>query len=228
MLTRAALTTSLLSVAVFAARLAADDDKAASPAPPTALEKCEIYPLRVGTQWIYQSGPLEVQEKVVSHETIEGEPCARIETIYDGRVTGFEHIAVRDDGLYRVAVGGRPVTPPLKFLSLPARPGVKWTVSSAIAGKTIRGEFITSEGTFQARSPRGDQDQSFKTHRVSGENFEVGGESISFTYDFVPQVGKVRQTAKAHGLETTIELREMVAPDQTPTRTASGGRLRFR
>jgi hypothetical protein len=203
-------------------------DHPASPAASTALDQCELYPLAVGTLWIYQSGPLVVREKVARHETMQGEMCARVETLYEDRVVAFEHIAVREDGVYRVAVSGKPVEPPLKFLSLPARPGVKWTVASAVAGKSIRGEFVASEGSFHARSQRGDRDQSFPTHRVTGDNFQAGEHSVSFTYDFVPQLGKVRQVAKTAGVETTIELKEFVPASQTPTRTAAGGRDLFR
>jgi hypothetical protein len=198
-------------------------DKPVSQAAATALEQCELYPLARETIWIYRSGPLEVREKVVKHEEIRGELCARIETFYDDRVVSFEHVAVRSDGVYRVAVGGTPIEPAVKIISLPAKPGAKWHVASSIAGQAVRGEFVSSEGSFHLRSPRGDQDQTLKTYRVSGEHFQAGGESVSFTYDFVPQFGKVRQTAKAHGLETTLELREMSTPQQSPTRTASGG-----
>jgi hypothetical protein len=226
MLTRALTTTSLLSVLAIGVGIAAADDKPT--VTQTALEQCELYPLAKDTIWIYRSGPLEVREKVTRQEEFQGELCARIETFYEDRVAGFEHIAVRTDGVYRVAVGGKPVEPPLKLISLPAKPGVRWKVDSKIDGKAIRGEFVTSEGSFQARSPRGDQDQSFKTHRVTGETFEAGGEAVSFTYDFVPQLGKVRQTAKAHGLETTLELKEIVVAGQTPTRTAAGSSGLFR
>jgi hypothetical protein len=202
-----------------------------APEPPSAtssLEQCELYPLAEGTQWIYRSGPLEVREKVTCHEEFRGELCARVETLYEDRIISFEHIAVRDDGVYRVAVGGKAVEPPLKFISLPARAGAKWAVNSLVAGKTIRGEFTSSEGTWQARSPQGDRDRSFKTYRVSGEDFQAGGESVSFTYEFVPHVGKVRQTARVHGLETTIDLRDIVPAGQTPTRAASGSSLLYR
>jgi len=212
--------TLILTVSVAWSQAA---DTPATPAGSTSLDQCELYPLAVGTQWIFQSGPLMVREKVVAHEPMQGELCARIDTLYEDRVVSFEHIAVRKDGVYRVAVSGKPVEPPLKFLSLPSQAGEKWTVESKVAGKVIRGEFVASEGLFQVRSPHGDRDQTFKTHRVTGENFQAGSESISLSYDFVPQFGKVRQTAKTAGLETTIELKDFDEPGKTPTRTAKSG-----
>ena len=211
---------STLVVACFAGIVLPADDKSDSPAASTALEQCELYPLAVGTQWIYRSGPLVVRERVAGHEPVQGELCARIETMYEDKVVSLEHIAVRPDGLYRVAVSGKPVQPPLKFLSLPATPGTKWAVNSTIAGKSIRGEFVASEGSFLVRSPTGDDDRTFKTDRVSGEDFRAGSEKVSFTYDFVPHIGKVKQVAKTAGLETTIELTDFLTPGQAPTRTA--------
>ncbi|QDT56291.1 hypothetical protein Pan44_43440 [Caulifigura coniformis] len=198
-------------------------DTNAPAAESTTLDRCELYPLAVGTQWIFQSGPLIVREKVTAHEEMQGELCARIDTLYEDRVVSFEHLAVRSDGVYRVAVSGKPVEPPLKFLSLPPQAGAKWSVASKVADKMIRGDFVASEGQFHVRSSNGDRDQTFKTHRVTGENFQAAGESVSMSYDFVPQFGKVRQTARTAGLETTMELKDFHEPGQTPTRTARGG-----
>ncbi|OAI52118.1 hypothetical protein AYO47_01225 [Planctomyces sp. SCGC AG-212-M04] len=226
--TRAGILTVIAVLAIAPRLVSSADNPATSQAAASALDQCEIYPLGVNTVWIYRSGPLEVREKVAKHEEIQGQLCARIETFYDDRVVSFEHLTVRSDGVYRVATGGKPIEPPLKIISLPAKPGVKWTVASSIAGQAVRGEFVSSEGTFHLRSPRGDQDQTLKTYRVTGEHFQAGGESVTFTCDFVPQYGKVRQTAKAHGLETTLELRDISTPQQTPTRTAAGGTLYIR
>jgi len=217
----------LLGCVILTGQLLAADPPVSPPATST-LEQCELYPLAKDTQWFYRSGPLEVREKVTRHEDFQGEFCARIETFYEDRVISFEHVAVRPDGVYRVAVGGKPVEPPLKFIGLPAQPGAKWTINSLVAGKPLKGEFTSSEGTWQFRSHRGDQDQSFKTYKVSGDNFQAGGEAVSFTYEFVPQLGKVKQTARVHGLETTIELRDFTAPGQAPTKTASGPRIFYR
>ena len=216
------------AVLLFIGHVPAVEPTVTPPAGTSTLEQCELYPLAVDTLWTYRSGPLEIREKVARHEEIRGELCARIETFYEDRVISFEHIAVRPDGIYRVAVGGKPVLPPLKFISLPAKPGVKWTIDSLVAGKPLKGEFTTSEGTWQARSDRGDPDQTFKTYRVSGDSFQAGGEAVSFSYEFVPQVGKVKQTAKVHGLETTLELRHFSIPGQAPTRTAFGPRSLYR
>jgi len=195
----------------------------AAPTDASPLSQCELYPLAVGTQWTFQSGPLIVRERVVQHEDFQGERCARIDTIFDDQLVAYEHIAVRDDGVYRVAVSGKPIQPPLKMISLPAKPGTKWTVDSTVAGQAIRGEFVSSEGTFSVRSRGGDADTTFKTYRVTGEKMTAGGTTLSLVYDFVPKFGKVKQVARTGSVETTLELKDYQAPGQVPTRSADRG-----
>ena len=187
------------------------------------LTQCELYPLAVGTQWSFQSGPLIVRERVVQHEDFRGERCARIDTIFDDELVSYEHIAVRADGVYRVGVSGKPIQPPLKIINLPARPDTKWTVDSSVAGQPIRGEFVSSEGTFSVRSRGGDADTTFKTYRVSGEKMTAGGTTLSLVYDFVPKFGKVKQVARTGGVEATLELKDYQTPPQVPTRSADRG-----
>lgn len=184
------------------------------------LNDCELYPLAIGTRWTYRSGPLVFQERVVRHEHVENETCARIDTIFEDRVIAYEHLAVRPDGVYRVSVSGRPVKPPLKFLNLPAKPGERWTIDSQVSGQTIRGEFLASEESFALRSSQGDKDRSYQTHRVAGEKFQVSGSSITFSYDFVPRMGKVKQVVTTGGQQTVLELFEFTAAGDLPGRTA--------
>lgn len=185
------------------------------------LTSCELYPLTPGARWKFRSGPLVLEERVVRHEKINDETCARIDTIFEERIIAFEHLAVRADGVYRVSVNGRPVEPPLKFLDLPAKPGATWKVESSIAGQTIRGEFQSTEQTLAIRDPHGDKDRTYQTHRVTGEKFQVAEAELSFTYDFAPKIGKVKQVVKASGQETVLEMTDYIAPGDLPVRTAS-------
>ncbi|MBX7106909.1 MAG: hypothetical protein K1X57_22760 [Gemmataceae bacterium] len=195
-------------------------ESAAAVAESSALPSCELYPLAVGTQWLFQSGPLIVREKVVKHETVQGELCARIDTIYDDHLVSYEHVTVRADGVYRVAVSGKPVQPPLRFIALPAAPDSKWNVDSTVAGQSIRGEFVSGEGSFAFRNPRGEPETPFKTYKVTGAKFTAGNTPVALTYEFAPHLGKVRQTARTGGQETTLELRDIQTPGPAPTRTA--------
>ena len=166
----------------------------------------EMYPLAIGTEWVYKSGMLEVTERVTKHELLKGEWCARVETLYDSKVKSFEHIAVRKDGVYRVAISGNLVEPPLCFLKLPPRAEEKWSVESKIVGQSVTGDFSVSVST--ATVPVG----TFKTAAVAGKNFRAGPSELSFLYHYAPKYGKVKQVittgSKSDGEERVMELKE--------------------
>jgi hypothetical protein len=190
------------------------DDKPRQPATRAdqALDRCEHYPLGVGREWTFWAGPLEIIERVSRHEKVGDELCARIETEFNGKVVSFEHVAVRSDGVYRVAVAGRPIEPPLRFLKLPARAGDTWKVDSLIAGEPIRGDFKTSEAALTI------DDSEFSTIVVAGKDFHAGKSQLSFTYYFAPGIGKVKQVVVVNGMETTLELKTLPVGDEPAPR----------
>jgi len=177
-----------------------------SPPPANPLVACELFPLTAGHEWTYKSGPLEVIERVTRHEKVGNELCARIETIYNGDVVAYEHVAVRKDGLYRVAISGKPVEPPLRFLKLPATKGSTWSVESAIVGQTVKGNFAISESSVTIG------DKELPVVVVEGKDFTAGKSKLSFTYYFAPNVGKVKQVVVANGQETVLELTGLPHP----------------
>jgi hypothetical protein len=183
------------------------------------LTTCEMYPLGVGTQWTYRSGPIVLFERVAKHEKIGNETCARVETMLDERIVNYEHLAVRADGVYRVSVAGRPVNPPLRLLKLPAKAGDDWTVESKIGGQTIRGQFKTREEPLVLRDSRPEGDRPLTVFVVSGEDFRVAESPISTSY--AARFGKVKQTIVTDGQTTVMELLEFAAPGEPRARSAS-------
>ncbi len=161
----------------------------------------ELYPLDIGTEWVYKSGPVELIEKVAAYEVINGEQCARIETIYNGKVVAHEHLTVRKDGVYRVAVAGQPVEPPLCFLKHPAPAGTQWDVRSKVKESEIAGKFVISQTNVQL--PAGE----YPAIASEGKDFVSEGTKLSFTYYFVPGVGKVKQEITAGGKNAVLVLK---------------------
>ncbi|MCA8997615.1 MAG: hypothetical protein KDA80_11535 [Planctomycetaceae bacterium] len=161
----------------------------------------ELYPLKVGNEWVFKSGPVELIEKVAAIEEINGEPCARIETVYNGKVVAHEHLAVRKDGVYRVAVAGQLVDPPLCFLKFPAQPGTQWAVRSKVKESEIAGRFVLSQTKVQL--PAGE----YPALMAEGKDFESEGTKLSFSYYFIPRVGKVKQQISAGGKEAVLLLK---------------------
>jgi hypothetical protein len=177
-----------------------------------ALDECAQYPLNVGREWSFWAGPLELIERVARHEKVGDELCARIETEFNGKIVSFEHVAVRADGIYRVAVAGRPIEPPLRFLKLPVQAGDTWKIDSSIAGEPIKGDFKTSEAKLKIG------DDEFSTVVVAGRNFKAANATLSFTYYFAPGIGKVRQVIVVNDMETTLEMKAIPVQDEPAPR----------
>ena len=169
----------------------------------------DMYPTAIGTEWVYKVGPVEVTERVAKHEQINGEWCARIETVFNGEVKSFEHLAVRKDGIYRAAISGITLEPPICVLKLPPRNGEQWSVNSKIvaggAQVPVTGDFVVT--TSQVTVPAGE----FKTAAVEGKKFRAGSKEISFTHHFAPKFGKVKQTITTDGEPRNLELKEFHA-----------------
>lgn len=169
----------------------------------------EFFPTAVGTQWVYRSGVVEVLERVTAHERVGDDICARVESILNGKVVSFEHIAVRPDGVYRVAVAGQPVNPPFRFAKFPPKLNDRWEVNSAVLGQAIKGSFVTGQAAVKV--PAGE----FQTLTTTGTGFKVQESDLSFTYHFAKGVGKVKQLTTiggAGGKEVVLELKEFHTP----------------
>ena len=179
---------------------------------------CPYFPTDVGSEWVFKSGNIEVRERVTKHEEIDGEVCVRIETLLGERVVSFEHIAVREDGIYRVAIAGKKLEPAFCFFRLPVQIGDKWTAETAVGERSIRGEFST--GASQVRVPAG----SFETISTAGRNFTIEG--IKFDYYFAEDVGKVKQAVMFGENRAVLELVSYHIGNQSVQRNSSSNSRR--
>lgn len=168
----------------------------------TAAPGGSIYPVQIGTKWVFQAGGIELVEQVAGYDMIGQERCVRIETMLNGKVVAHEHLALRQDGVYRVAIAGEPVSPPLCFLKHPAAQGTQWDVSSKVKGQEIAGRFTL--GAAQVDVPAG----QFQAISVQGSNFQSEAGPLEFTYYFVPGIGKVKQVIKVNGRGAELSLKE--------------------
>ncbi len=165
------------------------------------MKPSDYFPLAKDNSWTYEaaSGMLIVV-RVTEHEKVGAETCARLETSLNNTVVATEHVTVRDDGLYRVAVAKQEVKPALRFLKLPPKKGEKWEVDSKIAGETIKGTF--EAGEVEVTVPKG----KYKTVTAAGQNLSANGQPISLTYYFAEKVGIVQQTASIGGVAVELKL----------------------
>lgn len=175
------------------------------------LRECSVYPLAVGAEWVYATGPVEMIERVTAHEMVGEELCAKLETFYNGQVVTYEHITVREDGVYRVSVAGQSVEPAFCLLKWPAEEGDEWEVASSIRDESLSGSFTLSLG--EVTVPAGE----YATVHVESEGFtlpQANGDTIplEFSYDFATGVGKVKQTVQIGEMTTEMELKEVTLP----------------
>ncbi|MCA9089661.1 MAG: hypothetical protein KDA90_13635 [Planctomycetaceae bacterium] len=171
----------------------------------------EFFPTAIGTQWVFSAGGVEILERVVAHERIGNDVCARVETVFNGEPVSDEHIAVRPDGIYRVAVAGQPVTPAFRLAKFPPRLNDTWTINSMLADQPIAGSFQT--GQDKVTVPAGE----YATLTSTGSGFQIGQAKLSFVYHFARGVGKVMQVTKIDGQpDVVLQLKSF-----TPAKTAA-------
>ena len=98
------------------------------------------FPLKKGTTWEYVADGKKITTVVTDHEKVGDLLCAKIETDLGGGQKIVEHIAVKDDGIYRVRANNEDVKPPFLMLKLPPKKGEEWTVDSTAKGFGIKGK----------------------------------------------------------------------------------------
>ncbi len=174
-------------------------------APPLSLhgeekiKESPYYPLKVGTKWTYRAGKNQITAQVVGHDKVGEIMCAVVETVKEGQPVTSEHIAAKEDGIYRYAFGYQKIDPPICFLKLPPKKGDIWKIESKIGGGTAKAKFTLGEEEITVRG------RKFKTV-TSGGDLEVNNQTISFTYWFAENVGMVKQIIKVDKKEIVIEL----------------------
>jgi hypothetical protein len=182
---RGSLTVCLAGALLFAA-LSAGSAQDKSPESP-------YFPSQVGNTWHYKADNTKFSQKITKHDLIDGVPCARLETLVDGNSAFFEHVGVKDDGLYRYTLEGRKADPPVRFLKLPPKKGDSWTVESKLGGKTVKCTFKSDEE--EVKVPAG----TFKTVSAVSDNLEANGLKASFAFYFAKDVGMVKQVIEVSG-----------------------------
>ena len=65
------------------------------------------------------------------------------------KVVAVEHVAIKEDGVYRCGFGGKKADPPLLFLKLPAEKDQTWNVSTTADGQKVAGTLKSGTGRRQ-------------------------------------------------------------------------------
>jgi hypothetical protein len=199
----------LLALALAVPAAAADDKPADMPTTP-------YYPLQVGNTWTYKvdykaDDDTRVTITVVKNEEFDKQPCARLETS-GGRdkPRESEDVAVKADGVYRYAIGGKKVEPPVKILALPPKKDETWKIDAAVGTEKLKGSF-KSEEVAEVKVPAGTYKDVVK---ISGHDIDANGVKLDLTYYFAKDFGIVKWVVKIDNKESVGELEKFEAAKQ--------------
>ena len=159
------------------------------------------YPLKLGTTWSYKAGDVTITSKVAKWEEMADQQCARIEASAGGKLAAVEHVAVKEDGVYRFAYGGVKADPPLMFLKLPPVKGKTWDAGTTIGTTKVTGTF-TSDMVDEVVVPAG----TFKNIYMCTADCESGGVKLTIKSFFAKDIGMIKQVIKSADQEVTVEL----------------------
>ena len=171
----------------------------------SALTMPDYYPLQVGNQWKYRldvnGKEVTMTTKIAKIETIDQQKLARLEAAVDGNTSATEHLQQTDKGIFRFRTNGIESSPPLLLLKYPAKNGDKW--SGAFTASDSKATYSCEAMEEEVVVPAG----KYKTIRVAIK-LEEKGQVVNTTYWFAKDVGFVKQTVDAPGLNILIELQQ--------------------
>ena len=165
----------------------------------------EYYPLKVGTQWTYEIGTVQVTMRVAKHEKVGDVMCGVVESSVDGKVVATEHISAGENGVFRHTFNGQKASEPLCILKLPAKKDQTWAFNAKIANETVKGTFKSGEEEITV--PAG----KYKTVTAFTTECEINGNKAEFKYWFAPGVGVVKQTMSIGGGAIVSDLKKLEA-----------------
>ncbi len=169
---------------------------------PATPEFCPQWPLKSGSSWQYRIEGTEVllTMKVTKYEKVGDVLCSRLETLRDGKVVAFEHLAATAEGLYRHAYGDARIEPPLLLFKRPPKVGQTWKFESKMSGITMKGEFTMGREEIEVAAGK------FTAWSAGSEAFEAGDQKFGSTIWLADDVGMVRQKLTINGVVTLVNL----------------------
>jgi hypothetical protein len=173
----------------------------------------------VGTSWQFRISEAQYELKVLEIEKVKGvvgsPDCAKVGMRMRGKTTyqSFEHLALGrvaagqdkegTPALLRYSFEGKPATPPIPILLLPADKKV-WTVNCKLDGKPLKGTFVKTEEDVSIPAFIGGGKR--RAVKVSAKNLTVNNVDLSIAYWFISGIGMVRQEVDIAGQKVVIEL----------------------
>jgi hypothetical protein len=163
------------------------------------------YPLNEGSKWHYDlkinGNTIPVLLDVAKIEVIDGEKLARVDSIYDGKTFGSEHLTSDEKGVVRHRYNGLEIKPTLTLLRLPIKPDDEWETVGTIGSEKTRIACHVSEE--EVRVPAG----TYQAVKLSVKS--MNDDKLTSIYWFAANVGIVKQIVEQGDKNTaTMELTE--------------------
>src|SRR5262249_22439736 len=103
-------------------------------------------------------------------------------TVSSGSKVMQEHVAVMEDGVYRLAAAGKQIQPPLCFAKA-VKAGESWKAEGSSEGASLKGTFIS--GRAKVTVPMGE----FITDVALSQDFQIGDDRMEVEYWLAKDIG---------------------------------------
>lgn len=178
----------------------------------------QFYPMEVGTTWTYALGNKEVvvtvekkEDRVIIRKNDKGEDkkqkvsSSRL-VITSGEKRLTEHVAVLEDGIYRLTSAGKDITPPLRILRY-EQGAPRWDCDSISENIALKGSFASNVDSVTVPFSA----TPIQAVTATCPEFQIGTQKMAIQYWFAPKVGIVKQRVKMENHDLTLELKEFKA-----------------
>ncbi len=173
------------------------------------------YPLEVGNKWTFNvavaGNSVTAISSIVKIEMINGKSMARLEAAIKDKVVANEHLRQTEEGIFRHRNNGQDIDPSICLLKYPVKAGAKWQGEFKVGNDDGKYSCESSEESIEV--PAG----KFKAIRVN-IRLESKGQNVNTAYWFVKDIGFVKQTVDAGGLNIVMELEKFERAKPAPNK----------
>ena len=167
----------------------------------------KYFPAKKGAKWTYKTNGPDLVMTVTETKKFGDQEAWKVETQKAGNkeLLGFEHVAVKSDGLYRYAIDGAVINPPVQFLKLPFMADEIYPVQEWIVGDQqppLRGTFTSGK-----KETVKFKDKDYEALTVLWKSAD---NKLTMKYYFVEDLGMVKQILTVdNGAESVLELKDL-------------------
>ncbi len=160
------------------------------------------YPIVKGHKWTYRTSGATLVQEVVAIEKIGKTECAKIAVKIGDEVVSTEHIAVTKEGVFRHAIGGNRILPPVPVIKFPLKFNKAWEVKSSVQGQLVEGKMIAEKKPLEIG-------KKVFTDAILVQTvgtMKAAGQDIKMEMWFAPNIGMLKQVVTVGKISTTLTI----------------------